>query len=158
MAIITLSDGREIRLDTYYQSPTYGGLLAGLPNERRNQEMVDEAVKFAGENHLLSCGAPVALIPPKIEHRATGISGKQAKIWSERTGSNVTLPLYYPTLPSIECVAHFMSGGRKGKPDEIWSQLCLVWFQPDFGLPIDPDVEREIQKVAWDELAAECEP
>ena len=79
MATIKLTDGREIRLDTFYQYYTYWGLLAGRPNEKMNQDIVERTVKLATGTPLLSSSAPVVLIPPKIKLEPTGLSRKGAK-------------------------------------------------------------------------------
>ena len=144
--------GREIGLGSLHQYWTYGGLLAGRPDERMNSSIVERTLKTAREHPLLSAGAPVALIAPKIEHAPTGLKPGGIEVIRRRTGSNVG-HLYYPRLPAATCIGYFLSGELKSRTEDFGSRLCIVWFQPKFALPIDQNVEREIQRVAWEELA-----
>jgi len=59
-------------------------------------------------------------------------------------------------LPSITCIAGFMSDVLPYDAESIASVLRVIWFQGDFAFPIDPYVlsqfaaiEREKHAVGW---------
>ena len=154
MSSITLADGRRIQLFRLYQRYAYEGVLAGLPDDERNSNLCHEAVAHARARPWLSAGAPVTLIPPKIRREQAQLTPRFMHQWEKLTGSNISPPLSIPHLPAILCIAAFSSDVLKARPDELGSHLCIVWFQEKFALPVDPAVEREIQQVAWEGLAA----
>ena len=154
MPKITLADGRDIALFRLYQRYTYEGALASLHTDERNNSLLEEAVAHARARPWLSAGAPVTLIRPKIRREQTQLTPKFMRQWERMTGSNVSPPLYVPHLPSVICFGCFSSDTIKSRPDELGSHLCVIWFQESFALPIDPGVEREIQQVEWEGLAA----
>ena len=154
MSSITLSDGRKIQLFRLYQRYTYEGVLGGLPDDERNSNLCQEAVAHSRARPWLSAGAPVTLIRPKIRREQAQLTPRFMRQWERMTGSNVSPPLYVPYLPLVMCVGAFSSDVLKARPDEFGSHLCIVWFQEQFALPVDPSVEREIQQVAWEVLAA----
>jgi len=154
MSKITLLDGREVALFRLYQRYTYEGVLAGGPSAERNNAMCEEAVAHARARPWLSANAPVTLIPPKIHHQQANLTPKFMRQWERLTGSNVSPPLSVPQLPAVICFGCFASDVLKSRPDEFGSRLCIIWFQPQFALPVDPEVECEIKSVAWEKLAA----
>jgi hypothetical protein len=154
MSSITLADGRRIQLVRLYQRYTYEGMPTGLPDDERNSNLCQEAVAHARARPWLSAGAPVTLIRPKIRREQAQLTPKFVRQWERMTGSNVSPPLYVPYLPRVICIGAFSSDVLKTRPDELGSHLCIVWFQDEFALPVDPATQREIEQVAWEELAA----
>ncbi len=154
MSRITLKDGREVALFRLYQRYTYEGVLAGQQDAERNSNICQEAIAHARARPWLSAYAPVTLIPPKIERKQAQLTPKFMRQWERMTGSHVSPPLYIPELPRVICFGCFASDVIKLRPDDFGSHLCIIWFQSRFALPIEPEVEREIKGVAWEELAA----
>jgi hypothetical protein len=62
------------------------------------------------------------------------------------------------SLPTVTCIARFLSDRLRRQPDEIWSALTVIWFQDDFAFPIDPLVLIEIASIDWDAHAVAWEP
>lgn len=153
MSLIRLIDGRDIHLSHLYQRHTYAGVLAGLPTHEKNNQRCQDAIEEARGDVRLTGNAPVTLIPPKIEFCGP-LNPKSVAPLQRLTGSNVTSPLYYPKMPPIICFGSFSSDVIKSRPDDFGSHLCIIWYQADFAMPIDPAVKREIQALAWEELAA----
>ncbi|MCG8095383.1 MAG: hypothetical protein JAZ17_17485 [Candidatus Thiodiazotropha endolucinida] len=58
-------------------------------------------------------------------------------------------------LPEVSCVAEFRSiePARDKNSDGSW--LKIVWFQNNFALPIDKNIENEISNINWEENAAD---
>jgi len=53
-------------------------------------------------------------------------------------------------LPSITCIARFMSDVLPNDHENIASVLCVIWFQGDFAFPVDPLVLMELASMDWD--------
>lgn len=154
MSSITLSDGRRIQLFRLYQRYTYEGTAAGLPTDERNANLCEEAVAHARARPWLNAGAPVTLVRPAIRREHARLTPNFLRQWERITGASASPPLYVPHLPAVICFGCFSSDTLKARPDEFGSRLCIVWFQQQFALPIDPAIEGEIRQLAWEELAA----
>jgi hypothetical protein len=89
---ITIKNGGSVRLSTIHQYSTYGGLLAGLPNEELNKAIVERSVREANQRLFQSDGnIKVTLVEPVI--------GKQeVNIGEERKFSYPCLPGYVTTI------------------------------------------------------------
>jgi hypothetical protein len=154
MSSLTLANGRTIQLFRLYQRYSYEGSLAGLPDDERNSNLCHEAVAHARARAWLSAGAPVILIPPRIRREQAQLTPRFMRQWERMTGASVSPPLSIPYLPAVLCIGAFSSDVLKARPDELSSHLSIVWFQDTFALPLDPAVEKQIRKLAWEELAA----
>lgn len=58
---ITLASGRQVRLDSYHRSETYGGIYEGLP---RVAEMLDRARQSL--ERIWGTGRPILVLPPQL--------------------------------------------------------------------------------------------
>ena len=56
-------------------------------------------------------------------------------------------------LPSITCIAGFMSDVLPYDAESIASVLRVIWFQGDFAFPIDPYVLSQLAVVEWEKHA-----
>ncbi len=65
---ITLKDGRQIKLLGLHQYTTYGGVLAGLPGEKMNRGLMDDALA-AARTRLFGERPAVVLEPPLTTSR-----------------------------------------------------------------------------------------
>jgi hypothetical protein len=138
---IRLTSGRYIHLEQLYQYRTYAGLMEGLPPPELNQDLIRDAVGFA-EGNLLGGGQPF-LIQPVERDLAV----------SEEVRQRYPYPLR--KLPSVVCLAAFESVPPARDQTECYSFLKIVWFQEEFALPIDPEVEKQIREVDWNRLAVD---
>lgn len=136
MVSIRLIDGTEIVLDQLFQYHTYAGLLAGLPDEEMNRRRIEEALRHAKER-LLSATAP-KLIEPEIEHAPTHVGPPLSPVMRQRR----VVPVYYPRLPAITCLGHFIAPGRM-------TALTVVWFQDRPALPIASPALARIRRIDW---------
>lgn len=136
---ITLHSGRQISLRELRQTLVYEGLLEGLPTQKMNNRIINEAVLSAKER--LPSGNPI-LIPPKV--------------------TPIERPTPYPfvipaAIPVVQCVGRFHSLETVRDSSMDYSECVLVWFQDSFALPIDADVLLQIQQSNWDANAADLE-
>lgn len=146
---IPLNTGRRIYLQHLNQSPTYEGLLLGLPSRELNEALVNEFQQKALET--LRVGYAHVITPTVLEVDCT----------PERRQSYLERGKHVERIPAIGCTALFHSSGvrRKDDPDiAIGSVLAVVWFQDDFALPIDPRVVTQIKKIRWSHLAETWDP
>ena len=60
-------------------------------------------------------------------------------------------------LPSVTCIARFISGGLEGT-DDIWSVLRVIWYQDDFAFPIAERAMQQIAEIDWEAHATSWEP
>lgn len=60
-------------------------------------------------------------------------------------------------LPSVTCIARFMSDGLAGT-DDIWSVLRVIWFQDGFAFPIAERVLQQFAEIDWEAHATGWEP
>jgi hypothetical protein len=58
-------------------------------------------------------------------------------------------------LPSVLCIAGFMSVSPARDISKDASGLILVWFQADFVLPIAEGIIASIRKLDWNSLATD---
>lgn len=129
---ITLTDGRNIRIDELRQFGTYSGLLAGLPDAEMSSRLIERLLENARE---LGAGDPY-LISPRVRRREVQ-RGEEIRT-EER-------------LPPVACAACFTSGEIAGS-NEPYSLLVVAWFQERFG-DIDDSVKECLVAVDWDRRA-----
>ena len=151
---ITLPTNRTITLVRLRQWFTYYGLLAGIPRRAGNQEIIDRALAKAkaecmqGLNPILipPVSTPMPYHPPPDANlKMRDVSPAQDQYnWNAR---------HYETLPPVVCIGQFDSGELKRPDSEPFSSLVIVWFQDNFALPIDADVQAQIEQVDWEALA-----
>ena len=58
-------------------------------------------------------------------------------------------------IPPVACLATFESMASARDPDADCSSLNVVWFQDDFGPPVDADVLRQFRALDWRALATD---
>jgi hypothetical protein len=135
-----LPSGRVIRLTGLDQHLTYGGLLVGHPHREMNRHIMDGLVK----RHSGSKGRSIPVLLEPIETPAEKHSDPE---W--RSAAN---------LPSITCIARFLSGVLPGDEEGIASMLSVIWFQDEFAFPIDRVVTVELAAIDWEAHAASYLP
>jgi hypothetical protein len=59
------------------------------------------------------------------------------------------------SLPAIVCVARLGSLEPARDPSRQCSGLGVVWLQPDFAFPIEPDVLEQLRSMDWDRHATD---
>ena len=120
------------------QSLVYEGLLEGLPTRERNQRYVRRTVQTVGQE---SDRVPVTLLDPV----AKPIETKDPYPFGEPE-----------SIPGVLCVGRFRSNqctSASDDPYEGYSQLVVIWFQDEFGLPISADVQEQFRQMDWETLA-----
>lgn len=133
---LTLASGRKITLEELVQCRTYAGLLAGYPTRPLNRRRVERAIERARESLIgtplliepveTDCGAPTGADEPRVE------------------------------LPPITCIGSFRSDAPARDLEEVDSYLTVVWFQPEWALPIDAAIIHRIEAVDWELLATDA--
>jgi len=135
-----LHSGQSIVLYELRPYFTCEGLLEGLPTTEMNQRTI-QALMDAPKNR--SYNVPPYLIPP-IE-KPVPFHGEK---YSFGTPS---------ALPSITCIARFISHQptKKGKGD--LSGLSVIWFQGEFAFPIEQEIIEQLESMDWDSNAGNKE-
>lgn len=136
---IELPLGRTIYLKELRQYFTYEGLLEGLPTVEMNKRKL--VYLFKEEAKKIDPQLPYLLVPD------------ETPIEYDRK-----YPFGTPSaLPSITCIGRFqsLSPARDAKMDA--SELVIIWFQPEFAIPINPSIVTQIQAIDWDQHANDYE-
>jgi hypothetical protein len=115
------------------QARVYEGLLEGLPTIAMNRRIVeglvaDERGKFYGAD-------PVLLAP-----KETPIPHHGDRPYSFGVPAS---------LPAIVCIARLYSPEPARDRTKDMSGLGVMWFQPDFAFPIDPEVLEQLRAIDW---------
>jgi hypothetical protein len=135
-----LVTGRTIELLAIDQSPTYEGLLLGIPTRETNQSDMDRlVVRYIQPGGY---GVPLLLEP---EQRPIDVSRRVPPAGTPAA------------LPAITCIARFMSDKLQGG-DDIWSVLRVIWFQDHFAFPIEERALLQIAEMDWETHATGWEP
>ena len=138
---LTLFTGRSIKLRHLEQYLTYGGLLLGYPTREMNRQTIERLMT----SHT----------PPKGDEAAYLVKPAETPFELPAGAHRHGTPA---RLPTVTCIASFLSDRLRHRPDEIWSALTAIWFQDEFAFPIDPLVLIEIASIDWDAHAAAWEP
>ena len=137
----TLFTGRTIELRHLVQYLTYGGLLMGFPSREMNRQTIEQ---------LMTRHAP-----PGGDEAAYLVTPAETPFELPEGAHEHGTPA---RLPTVTCVARFLSDRLQRRPHEIWSALTVIWFQDEFAFPIDPLVQIEIASLDWDAHAVAWEP
>jgi len=137
--LFQLRSGRAIYLRELRQWSVYEGLLEGLPTREMNRRTIEELV---ARERARASGAEPILIPPTeepIEYRgdAPYPFGEPAK------------------LPAIACVGRFTAFGPARDPTRDSSELVVIWFQEEHGLPDDTELWAQLRAIDWDRHAVD---
>ena len=144
---LTLQSGRQVTLEALDQKMSYAGLLEGTPDAKTNDWYVASSLHVA-ERHCVE-GASPHLIPPARRDYLRR-PGDMRQIIEAR-------PYRIPEwLPMVRCIGSFKSSVTSRNPDRHVSVLVVVWFQDEYGPPLQP-VLGELQAVDWDSLASDIE-
>ena len=128
---IDLTCGTTIGLLALDQWLTYGGLLEGLPTSEMNERLIRNAVQDARDRWASS----VHLIEPQ----------------ETRIDTSRSYPFGIPaSIPVITCVSHWSGPGCSRGDEYGQTELTLVWYQPEFALPIDEEILSEITALDWE--------
>lgn len=140
---IKLRSQRSINLDALYQEQTYSGFIEGFPNNAINNKIIEHQVnmaqKFDGPESKLH------FIVPERRQKPPTLSETNVNIFSSVTAIE--------WLPMVACVAIFHSWPIVHDSHHNQSRLTLVWFQNEFGPPIEASIMEQIKSLDWDSLA-----
>ena len=126
MKLLTLDCGRQVWLDAFAYSPTYGGLFEGLPDAETNGRIIEQALTYE------SWGSrKTHLIPPEVDTRDPK----------------------HPFLPPALLRAWLWCGDPID-PTFHGSELVVVWFSSEcLDQPIAEVVFQAVRGLRWDKLA-----
>lgn len=134
-----------VSIEGFYQFPTYVGLIEGLPHDRLNQMIIEQAKRRA--EHIFQQKALHLITPTQTPIEYKGEYG-------------FGVPMSLPSACCISNLTHFGSGGLKNKNnEEDWfiSTLIVIWFQDDFAFPIASDILTQIKDIPFRKLCVETE-
>ena len=134
---VTLSDGREIWLTNLQQHQTYGGLLCGYPNRRKNEDHLEADAQRAAKE--FDNRYPPVMIPPLI------------RTYPNHNPHRLMGPC--EALPGIFSAALFTSDPVDSR-EGCNSSALIVWYQDDWGKP-GPDTLEKIQAIEWNTIAVD---
>ena len=131
---IELNCGITMRLVALNQHYTYEGVLEGLPTTKKNAFEIETALE-AASGHW---GAKPHLIQP-IE-------------------TPIELDHKYPfgdpaSIPSVVSLGRWRSRHQPDGEKFGCTELSIVWFQPEFGIPSDDLTITELKNLDWISLA-----
>jgi len=135
---LRLNSGRIIYLGELRQWDVYEWMWEGLPTKEGNRRIL---AKIVAENRI-PYGEPFMIEPNEtpVEY----IEGNR-------------YPFGDPaSLPRVACVARFRSSVARDK-EKDYSGLIVIWFQKEFGLPIEPEILVRLQTIGWEQLATDVE-
>lgn len=141
---VKLADGRTVKIDSYYTTGTYAGMLEGLPTPETNASLIEQArrdlAKLWGKRSAVHV----------VRDDATPVTPKP--------GLSSDAIMRYPgaaKLGARMCWAWLTSYEPVRDKDACGSQLFLIWFETqDHALePIPSQVAWAMDGVAWDQVA-----
>ena len=132
---LTVENNKSVSIKGIYQWPTYGGLLEGLPVERINSNIIQNA-RYTAKRH----------------------TGNQTLFMIEPISTPIPYEGIYPfgtptALPNIICVADLSVAQPARDMNKQGSALTVMWFQNDYAFPIDNDILEKIKEIPWSQLA-----
>ena len=137
--MVELRSGRAIYLRELRQWCVYEGLLEGLPTREMNRRTIEELV---AHERTRAAGAEPLLLPPTeepIEYRG-----------------DTPYPFGEPAkLPAIACVGRFTAFSPARDATRDSSELVVIWFQEEHGLPNDTEVLAQLLAIDWDSHAVD---
>lgn len=143
---LTLQSGRHVRLVALDQEMSYAGLLEGVPNAKSNDWYVERSLQAAQRRCVE--GAEPHLIPP-VRRDFLREPGDMRPIIEAR-------PYWIPEwLPMVRCIGSFRSSVTSRNPDRDVSALVVVWFQDEYGPPLQDPALGHLLAMDWDALATD---
>lgn len=121
--------GYTLRVEAFHVSPTYAGVLEGLPNDERNAAEVAACRRQI--ERLYGQGRPVHVLPPAI---------------SMKRG--------HPHLPPVTCWAWLTSNQPVRNTHQDGSHLFLLWFtESDPSRSLQDMIADASRDLAWTSVA-----
>ena len=130
--IIEQHAGRKLKLASFYQYPTYSGLLCGMPQARN--EYVEWALKtarkiFGDEGDKLH-----AILRPRLIRLPPWDNA-----WEEFPEAR---------LPLVTSIGEFNSTPASNHA-AFRSSAIAIWFQEHFGIPTDDHILTQLRNLEW---------
>lgn len=139
---LTIATGREVYLQRWHQYAIYAGLLCGIPTGFERFVM---AASNRAQALFPDCSERLVILEPTLRalpiEMARGRSDERPAI-----------------LPPVCSIAEFVSSKPARDPAECYSSLVAVWFQDQFGLPVDTDILDQLRTLEWDQKASDWTP
>ncbi len=166
----TLAGGREITIQSLYQTLTYAHVLEGIPYGASLIGPVQLHLKWAQEKYperkiivLEPRLRPLAIDPPELDKlQERWKKAEELKAFAAN-GGTLTLREHMDTawtepvcIGSVCCRALFESS-PVDRDKGMLSELFVIWFQDGFAMPIAPDVTEQIRAIDWDTEAVDTD-
>jgi hypothetical protein len=124
---VKLKGGRQIFLEAFLESKTYGGLLAGAPDASVNRDLLN------------SHAAVAKTMWPKQPHITLGLDSYESRL--------------HERLPAIICAGQFISYEPAVDPKRAGSLLIVIWFQEEMFPLLQGRNAVWLKDVNWKQLA-----
>lgn len=145
---LTLRSGRTITLKSLDQEMSYAGLLEGVPDAKSNDWYIECTLR-AVERRCVE-GAGPHLIPP-VRRDFLREPGDMRQLIQERA---YRVPEW---LPMVRCIGSFQSSVIARAPDHHVSVLVVVWFQDEYGPPLQESAMGQLLALDWESLATDID-
>ena len=145
---LTLRSGRQVTLEALDQEMSYAGLLEGVPDAKTNDWYITSSLR-AAERRCIE-GTKPHLIPPARRDFLREPGDMRQRI-EERS---YRVPEW---LPMVRCVGSFKSSVTARNPDRHVSVLVVVWFQEEYGPPLQEPALGRLLALDWDSLATDVD-
>jgi hypothetical protein len=109
--------------------------LAGFPSRGDVRHTIDRALHHARAGHTR-----VFLITPQAQRLRL-----PADAFTAGNDPDDQLVL----LPPVRCVGHFRADPIRPQSGAWHSELTFLWWQDNWGAPIDPEIRKVIAAVDW---------
>lgn len=155
---IVLHDYRKIVLDRLFQCRTYSGLLLGLPQERMAPQKVESTLRWASDK-LGAAPAPLLLPYDLIDYEQAVQTAKVCTDLKVVPTADLHRKARGRCLPGITCAAAFESRMPVDISQDVgmfsYSVAHLVWFQDDFGPPMEEAILGKLRGIDWAAIAVD---
>ena len=148
--------GRELYLENLNQCRTYLGLSCGLPNKRINDTVISWGRRDAASVRT-AYGEPYVIPPERRDYDQIPGDMDDLPGWQGNSESRRHAGLAAEWLPSVRCIACFMSIAPARDNTKDASGLIVVWFQADFAFPIAEEIIDSIRILDWNSLATDID-
>lgn len=166
----TLVGGREIRIQSLYQTLTYAHVLEGIPYGPSPVDPKQLHLKWAQDEYpgrkiivLEPRMRPLAIDPPELEKLRERWKKAEELKKTAANGGTLThrdhMDMVWPEpvcIGSVCCRALFESS-PVDRDKGMLSELFVIWFQDGFAMPIDTDVTEQIRSIVWEAEAVDTD-
>ncbi len=144
---IELPCGRHVILEELQQRQTYAGLLEGTPFATSNNRNIQRALDIASTRSI-NVAKPYLIDPVRRDYLREPGDMDDVHTFDGRAPE---------WLPMVRCIGSFKSFPPARNTQMHGSHLVIVWYQAEFGPPIDDIAVSQIKAINWNSVAADFE-